>query len=39
VADLDSLPFLLASAREGLACTILPASSLGDGDAAVPRRL
>ena len=39
VADLDSLPFLLASAREGLACTILPASSLGDGDATVPRRL
>lgn len=38
VADLDSLPFLLASAREGLACTILPESSLGEGDAAVPRR-
>ncbi len=38
VADLDSLPFLLAAAREGLACTILPASSLGEGDAAVPRR-
>jgi LysR family transcriptional regulator, nitrogen assimilation regulatory protein len=38
VADLDSLPFLLASAREGLACTILPASSLDEGDADVPRR-
>lgn len=41
VADLDSLPFLLAAAREGLACTILPASSLGEderGDGAVPRR-
>lgn len=38
VADLDSLPFLLAAAREGLACTILPASSLGEGDEAVPRR-
>ncbi|WP_454766908.1 LysR substrate-binding domain-containing protein [Cupriavidus campinensis] len=34
VADLDSLPFLLAAAREGLACTILPASSLGDGHGA-----
>lgn len=39
VADLDSLPFLLAAAREGLACTILPASSLGENDAAVPHRL
>ncbi|KAI3593743.1 Transcriptional regulator, LysR family [Cupriavidus sp. U2] len=38
VADLDSLPFLLAAAREGLACTILPASSLDESDAAVPRR-
>lgn len=28
VADLDSLPILLQTAREGLACTILPASSL-----------
>lgn len=39
VADLDSLPFLLGAAREGLACTILPASSLGDADAGVARRL
>ncbi|SDD75003.1 transcriptional regulator, LysR family [Cupriavidus sp. YR651] len=38
VADLDSLPFLLSAAREGLACTILPESSLGEGDAAVARR-
>jgi LysR family nitrogen assimilation transcriptional regulator len=34
VADLDSLPFLLASAREGLACTVLPASSLGESPEA-----
>ena len=34
VADLDSLPFLLAAAREGLACTVLPASSLGEGPEA-----
>lgn len=39
VADLDSLPFLLATAREGLACTILPASSLSDADSEVPRHL
>ncbi|MGH8788186.1 MAG: LysR substrate-binding domain-containing protein [Cupriavidus necator] len=39
VADLDSLPFLLATAREGLACTILPASSLSDADSDVPRHL
>jgi len=39
VADLDSLPFLLASAREGLACTILPASSVEDAAPAVPCRL
>jgi len=38
VADLDSLPFLLAAAREGLACTILPASSLSEHDADMPRR-
>ncbi len=34
VADLDSLPFLLAAAREGLACTVLPASSLGESPGA-----
>lgn len=39
VADLDSLPFLLASAREGLACTILPASAVDPSDAAMPTRL
>lgn len=39
VADLDSLPFLLASVREGLACTILPASSVAEPDTAMPRRL
>ncbi|MGO4330859.1 LysR substrate-binding domain-containing protein [Cupriavidus sp. 2TAF22] len=39
VADLDSLPFLLACAREGLACTILPASAVDPGDAAMPTRL
>ncbi|WP_427305980.1 LysR substrate-binding domain-containing protein [Cupriavidus sp. H39] len=39
VADLDSLPFLLATAREGLACTILPASSLSEADSDVPRHL
>ncbi|AZG15846.1 LysR substrate-binding domain-containing protein [Cupriavidus pauculus] len=38
VADLDSLPILLAAAREGLACTVLPASSLDESDAAMPRR-
>ncbi|RDK08687.1 LysR substrate-binding domain-containing protein [Cupriavidus lacunae] len=39
VADLDSLPFLLATAREGLACTVLPASSLSEADSEVPRHL
>lgn len=39
VADLDSLPFLLASVREGLACTVLPASSVAEPDTAMPRRL
>jgi len=39
VADLDSLPFLLATAREGLACTILPVSSLSEADSDVPRHL
>jgi LysR family nitrogen assimilation transcriptional regulator len=39
VADLDSLTFLRAAAREGLACTILPASSLTAADAAVPQIL
>ncbi len=41
VADLDSLPILLQTAREGLACTILPASSLTrePDDDALPTRL
>ena len=39
VADLDSLPFLLGAAREGLACTILPASAVDPSDAAMPTRL
>jgi len=41
VADLDSLPILLQTAREGLACTILPASSLSrePEDDALPTRL
>jgi len=41
VADLDSLPILLQTAREGLACTILPASSLSrePDDDALPTRL
>lgn len=42
VADLDSLPILLQTAREGLACTILPASSVSTGpdhDPSLPIRL
>ncbi|MDF3839797.1 LysR substrate-binding domain-containing protein [Cupriavidus basilensis] len=39
VADLDSLSCLLATAREGLACTILPASAVNPSDAAMPTRL
>lgn len=34
VADLDSLPILLQTASEGLACTILPASSVAAQDTA-----
>lgn len=37
VADLDSLPILLSTAAEGLACTILPASAVsGDASAGMP---